>query len=128
MTGKKVAIVKANFNKEITDQLLKEAVKALQQYKVKYDIFEVPGSFEIPLLISRLAKKYNGFIALGCLLKGETLHFSVIAYALCSHLMSLAIKLKKPIGFGVLTLLHKKQARARIKLGRQATLTVLELL
>lgn len=124
----KVAVIKAEFNPFITDRLLKEAEKVLKEHKVNYDVFTVPGSFEIPFKINILHEKYDGFIALGCLIKGDTLHFEIIAKALCKELMHLSTKLKKPIGFGVLTLLKRSQADARIKNARHAALTVLELL
>ena len=124
----KIAIIKAEFNPFITDRLLVEAEKVLQEHKVNYDVFTVPGSFEIPFMINKLQGKYDGFIALGCLIKGETLHFEIIAQALCLELMHLAVKLNKPVGFGVLTLLKRSQADARIKNARHAALTVLQLL
>lgn len=124
----KVAIIKAEFNSYITNRLLKEAEKTLKEHHIYYDVYSVPGAFEIPFMISRLQKKYDGFIALGCLIKGETLHFEIIAHAVCAELMDLAQDTDKPIGFGVLTLLKRSQAEARIKNARRATLAVSQLL
>lgn len=124
----KIAIVKAEFNSYITNRLLKEAEETLKEHKVDYDIFSVPGSFEIPFMINKLQNKYNGFVALGCLIKGETLHFNVIAYSACLELMHLAVKINKPIGFGVLTLMKRSQAEARIINTRRVVETVISLL
>lgn len=124
----KIAIVKAEFNPFITNRLLAEAEKVLKDHKVNYDVLTVPGAFEIPFMISRLQNKYDGFIALGCLIKGETLHFEIIANAVCAELMDLAQDIDKPIGFGILTLLKRSQAEARIKNARHAALAVLQLL
>jgi 6,7-dimethyl-8-ribityllumazine synthase len=124
----KVAIIKAEFNSYITDRLLKEAEKTLKKHKVRYDVFIVPGCFEIPFMLNKLSKKYSGFVALGCLIKGETLHFEIIAHAVCAELMDLAQDIKKPIGFGILTLFKRSQADARIKNARRAAEAVLQLL
>lgn len=118
--GLKVAIVQARFNQEITDALVKGAVKALKESKIANQdikIFQAPGSFEIPLLCQRLAKtkKYNGIIAIGAVIKGETAHFDYIARAAADGITRVALDYNIPIAFGVITTYNMKQARARAR-------------
>ena len=76
--------------------------------------------FEIPVTISRNIKKYDAFLALGCVIKGQTPHFDFISTATTNAIMDLSIKEKKPIGNGIITCLNMKQAKARIKKGIEA--------
>ena len=110
---KKVLIVLANYYGHISTSLNTDAQIALNYAKIKYSIKEVPGVFEIPTVISRNIKKYDGFIALGCVIKGETPHFDYISKTTFDGLMKLSIENKKPIGNGIITALNKDQARAR---------------
>ena len=110
---KKVLIVIANYYGHISTSLSSDAQVALDYAKIKYIIKEVPGVFEIPVVISRNIKKYDGFIALGCVIKGETPHFDYISKTTFDGLMKLSIENKKPIGNGIITALNKDQARAR---------------
>ena len=110
---KKVLIVIANYYGHISTSLSADAQVALDYAKIKYSIKEVPGVFEIPVVISRNIKKYDGFIALGCVIKGETPHFDYISKTTFEGLMKLSIENKKPIGNGIITALNKDQARAR---------------
>ena len=110
---KKVLIVIANYYGHISTSLSSDAQVALDYAKIKYIIKEVPGVFEIPVVISRNIKKYDGFIALGCVIKGETPHFDYISKTTFEGLMKLSIENKKPIGNGIITALNKDQARAR---------------
>ena len=77
---------------------------------LKYKIINVPGVFEIPVTISKNIKKFDAFIALGCVIKGETPHFDFISNATTLAIMNLSIDNKKPIGNGIITCLNKKQA------------------
>ena len=88
----------------------------------------VPGVFEIPVTISKNIKKYDAFIALGCVIKGQTPHFDFISKATTDALMTLSITSKKPIGNGVITCLNKKQAIARGRKGSEAAEAVLSVL
>ena len=83
-------------------------------------IIRVPGVFEIPVTISKNIKKYNGFIALGCVIKGKTPHFNFISKASIGAIMKLSIENKKPIGNGIITCLNMKQAIERNKKGKEA--------
>ena len=127
MIKKKILIVCANYYKEITTGLISSAKSSLPKgFKVK--IIYVPGVFEIPITISKNINKYNGFIALGCVIKGETPHFDFISSATTQAIMSLSVKSKKPIGNGIITCLNKKQAKARGKKGKEAALAVISIL
>ena len=110
---KKVLIVIANYYDNISNNLGVGAQTTLDMAKIKYSIKEVPGVFEIPVVISRNIKKYDAFIALGCVIKGETPHFDYISKTTIDALMKLSIENKKPIGNGIITALNKNQARAR---------------
>ena len=110
---KKVLIIIANYYDNISNNLRVGAQTTLDMVKIKYSIKEVPGVFEIPVVISRNIKKYDAFIALGCVIKGETPHFDYISKTTIDALMKLSIENKKPIGNGIITALNKDQARAR---------------
>ena len=110
---KKVLIIIANYYDNISNNLSVGAQTTLDMAKIKYSIKEVPGVFEIPVVISRNIKKYDAFIALGCVIKGETPHFDYISKTTFDGLMKLSIENKKPIGNGIITALNKDQARAR---------------
>ena len=110
----KILIVVANYYKDISDQMLNSTIK-FSNKKLKCKIIEVPGIFEIPVMISKNIKKYDGIIALGCVIKGETPHFEFISTATTDAIMSLSIEHKKPIGNGIITCLNMKQAETRSK-------------
>jgi len=109
----KVLIVISDYYEEIGKNLLKGALTELELNKIKYDIKFAPGCFEIPFLISKNIKKYKGFIALGCVIRGETYHFELIANECARKIIDISNKNLKPIGFGVLTCENIKQAKIR---------------
>ena len=125
----KILIVSSNYYKVISKNLLSNATESLKE-KAKTKIIEVPGSFEIPVIISRNISEYDGFIALGCIIKGETPHFDFISQSITNAIMELSVNFKKPIGNGIITSLNKDQALVRsYKKGieaAEATLTVLD--
>ena len=123
---KKILIVLADYYKDISLTLLKSAKNNLNNYSVK--VVKVPGVFEIPITISKNTKKYDGFIALGCVIKGETPHFDFISRASTQAIMNLSVDCKKPIGNGVITCLNMKQAKARGKKGKEAAQAVISVL
>ena len=84
--------------------------------------------FEIPVTISKNLKKFDAFIALGCVIKGKTHHFDFISQASTNAIMDLSIQSKKPIGNGIITCLNKKQALARKKKGAEAANAVISVL
>ena len=122
---KKILIVVANYYKQISDGLIISTKKKL---KYPADLIKVPGVFEIPVIISKNIKKYDAFIALGCVIKGETPHFDFISKAAIDGIMRLSIESKKPIGNGIITCLNLKQALARRSKGEEAAIAVLSIL
>ena len=126
---KKILVVGANFYKDILSDLCIQTKVILLKNKLKNDWIKVPGVFEIPVVISKNVKKYDGFIALGCVIKGETPHFEFISQASINAIMKLSIEHKKPIGNGIITCLNKKQAIVRSKAkGQEAAKAVIEVL
>ena len=124
---KKYLIVIADYYKNISDGLLKSANDILPKSSVIKTI-KVPGVFEIPVTISKYIRKYDGFLALGCVIKGETPHFDFISLATTDAIMKLSVVNKKPIGNGIITCLNMRQAIARKKKGREAALAVISVL
>ncbi len=122
----KICIVRSKYNQ--TAELLKSATKELIKRKISYKILEVPGAFEIPVVISRNINNYDGFIALGSIIKGETPNFDFISTAITNGLIQLSILHKKPIGNAVLTCLNKRQAKKRDNKGYEAAVAVTEVL
>ena len=116
---KKVLIVTASYYLDITDNLRAEAESLLEKSKIKFDVIDVPGVFEIPLTIAKNIKKYDGFIALGCVIKGETPHFDFISKTTFEGLMKLSIENKKPVGNGIITSLNLDQAIQRSGEGKK---------
>ena len=123
---KKILIVLADYYEDISSVLLKNAKNNLNNFSIK--IIKVPGVFEIPITISKNIKKYDAFIALGCVIKGETPHFDFISSAATQAIMNLSVNSKKPIGNGVITCLNMKQAKARGKKGKEAAQAVISVL
>ena len=124
---KKYLIVIADYYKNISKGLLKSAMLVLPK-KSLIKVINVPGVFEIPITISKNIKRYDGFLALGCVIKGQTPHFDFISTASTDALMKLTVENKKPIGNGIITCLNMKQAIARKKKGREAAEAVLSVL
>ena len=124
---KKFLIVNANYYREISLGLLKSAKNLLPKNSY-VKIINVPGVFEIPITISKNIKRYDAFIAIGCVVKGQTPHFEFISKASIDAIMKLSIDAKKPIGNGIITCLNMKQAKARKKKGAEAANAVLSIL
>ena len=115
---KKILIVIADYYKDIADGLLKSALKLISK-KNNIKVIKVPGAFEIPVTISKNINKFNAFIALGCIIKGETDHYYFISKAVTTGLMNITINSKKPIGFGILTCKNLKQAMQRASVAKK---------
>ena len=116
---KKYLIVIADYYKEISVGLLKSAQKLVPKSNI-VKIIKVPGVFEIPVTISKNIKKFDAFIALGCVIKGQTPHFDFISQASTNAIMDLSVLNKKPIGNGIITCLNMSQAKIRRKKGAEA--------
>ena len=109
----KILIVNAHYYSNISKDLVSDAKLTLDRNKAKYETIDVAGVFEIPVIIAKNIKKYDGFIALGCVIKGETPHFEFISKTTINAIMKLSVKSKKPIGNGILTCMNISQASAR---------------
>ena len=124
---KKYLIVIANYYKDISKGLLKSAKDIIPKTN-SIDIINVPGVLEIPVTISKNIKNYDAFLALGCVIKGQTPHFDFISRATTDAIMKLSIENKKPIGNGIITCLNMLQAKARKKKGSEAAHAVISVL
>ena len=109
----KILIVTAHYYKNISKNLFYDAKLVLNKSKVKYETIDVPGVFEIPIVIVKNIKKYDGFVALGCVIKGETPHFDFISKTTIETIMRISVESKKPIGNGILTCINIDQANVR---------------
>ena len=125
--NKKILIVLANYYKDISDGLLKSALKNISKSS-KVKIIKVPGVFEIPVTISKNLKRYDAFLALGCVIKGQTPHFEFISQASINAIMNISVNQKKPVGNGIITCLNMKQARTRKGKGAEAANAVVSIL
>ena len=118
-----ILIVDARFYEDIADELLKGATEFLSLEGIKYENVSVPGVFEVAPAISFASKsgKYDGYIALGCVIRGETSHYDYVCSENARGLTDLALEHDLAIGYGVLTVENKKQAmkRAGVKEGNK---------
>ena len=125
--NKKILIVLANYYKDISDGLLNSALNNIPKSS-HVKIIRVPGVFEIPVTISKNIKKFDAFLALGCVIKGQTPHFDFISQASTNAIMDISVSQKKPIGNGIITCLNMKQAKARKSKGAEAATAVISIL
>jgi len=110
---KKILIINSNYYKKISKNLVDGAINKLLTSKTRIKILNVPGVFEIPISIRRNIKKFDGFIALGCVIKGETPHFNLICSSTFNAILKISVEFNKPIGNGIITALNNQQAFAR---------------
>tara|TARA_B100001057_G_scaffold487943_1_gene571446 strand:- start:1600 stop:2025 length:426 start_codon:yes stop_codon:yes gene_type:complete len=110
---KKILIVSANYYKDISKNLIINAKKKLQNAKFNSSLLIVPGVYEIPIAIRKNINKFDGFVALGCVIKGQTPHFEFICSSTFHTILNLSVDFKKPIGNGIITALNLSQARQR---------------
>ena len=128
-----ICIILAKYYPNISENLLLGATQYLKKNKKNFKVIETSGVFEIPVIISRNIKKFDAFIALGCVIKGQTPHFDFISQSTTDALMNLAVNNKKPIGNGIITCLNMNQAVERShhkkkNKGREAANAVLSVL
>ena len=121
---KKILIVIANYYEDISKGLISSAKKELKSNIITTSIIYVPGVFEIPITIKKNIKKYDGFIALGCVIRGQTPHFDFISKSTTDAIMLLSIEHSKPIANGILTCLNKNQAIKRKNKGKEAAIAL----
>jgi 6,7-dimethyl-8-ribityllumazine synthase len=119
----RILIVEARFYDDIADALLAGATRALDAAGVKYERLTVPGALEVPAAIaiateaaSKKAQPYDGVVALGCVIRGDTLHFEIVSQESARALMDLAVARGLPLGNGILTVDNESQAWARAHL------------
>ena len=126
----RVLIVEARFYQDIADELVKGAAQVLEPAGFGYDRIEVPGVFELPAAIKYAVKamefhsapvNYVGFIALGCVIRGETDHYDHICREMSRRLMDMSVEQNMPHGFGVLTVESRDQAEKRAALSERNT-------
>ena len=110
---KKILIINSNYYRKVSKNLVDSAVKKLILTQIKVSIINVPGIFEIPIAIRKNIKKYDGFVALGCVIKGETPHFDLISSSTFNAIMNISISYNKPVGNGIITALNSRQAIVR---------------
>jgi len=131
--GYRFAVIASEYNSVIMDRLIDGAERALKDQK-QVSVIRVPGSFEIPLAAKRaaLSKKYDGIVALGCVVRGETPHFEYISAAVSEGLQHVALETGIPVGFGVLTVDTVQQAMDRSgesgNKGSEAAMAALEMI
>ncbi len=131
--NKKILIVSSNYYKEISNSLIEGSTNTLKENNIDFDLITSPGCFEIPFLIKKNIKNYDGFLALGCVIKGETYHFDVIVNVTSQKIMDISNDYLVPIGFGILTCYNYDQAVIRSDVnqknkGKEAALACVELL
>ena len=124
---KKYLIVIADYYKDISKGLLSSALSLIPKSSI-IKIITVPGVFEIPVTISKNIKKYDAFLALGCVIKGQTPHFDFISQASTNAIMDISVNSKKPVGNGIITCLNMKQAKARKRKGAEAAKAVISIM
>ena len=124
--GARILIVEARYYDGIADALLTGATKALGEAGASFDRVSVPGSLEIPPAIAialdaaqRRRKPYDGAVALGCVIRGETIHFEIVSHLSARGLMDLSVARKVPIGNGIITVDNETQAWARARVEDQ---------
>ena len=120
---KKVLIVVSDYYEDIANALLDSTKKFLNK-KIKFNIIKVPGVFEIPIIISKNINKFDGFVAIGCVIRGKTAHFDLISKSVIDAIMYISIVSKKPIGNCILTCFNYKQALARKNKGKESALAL----
>tara|TARA_B110000438_G_C15336601_1_gene446083 strand:- start:40 stop:450 length:411 start_codon:yes stop_codon:yes gene_type:complete len=131
--NKKILLVASNYYQEVLDNLLKGSTKCLIDNNYDFETIYAPGCFEIPFLIKKNINKYLGFVSLGCVIRGETYHFEIIANECGRKIIDLSVDFNKPIGFGILTCETYEQAIIRSdplkkNKGKEAALACIDLL
>ena len=131
--GLHMLIVESRFYDSISDELLRGATRVLDDAGARYDRVSVPGTLEIPAAIGiamdasrRRRAPYDGVVALGCVVRGETHHFEIVANESARALMDLSVRERLPVGNGILTVENEAQGHERAKVGRAATKAVMQ--
>jgi 6,7-dimethyl-8-ribityllumazine synthase len=124
--GTRILVVEARYYDDIADALLAGAKKALQEAGALFDCISVPGSLEIPAAIAialdaarKKRRPYDGAVALGCVIRGETIHFEIVSHESAHGLLNLSVARGIPIGNGIITVENEAQAKARASVDDQ---------
>jgi 6,7-dimethyl-8-ribityllumazine synthase len=124
--GARILVVEARFYDDIADALLAGAMKALNAAQAEVERISVPGSLEIPTAIAiaadaaqRRRRPYDGAVALGCVIRGDTIHFEIVSHQSARGLMELSVARRLPIGNGIITVDTEAQAYARARADEQ---------
>src|SRR5580692_3661895 len=124
--GARILIVEARYYDDIADALLAGATKALKEAGAQFDCISVPGSLEIPAAIAialdaaqSKRRPYDGTVALGCVIRGETIHFEIVSHESARGLLDLSVARKIPVGNGIITVENEAQAKARASVDDQ---------
>jgi 6,7-dimethyl-8-ribityllumazine synthase len=124
--GARILIVEARFYDAIADALLAGAMRALQEAEAEVEVVSVPGALEIPTAIAiaadaalRRRRGYDGAVALGCVIRGDTIHFEIVSHLSAKGLMEFSVERRLPIGNGILTVDTEAQAYARARMAEQ---------
>jgi 6,7-dimethyl-8-ribityllumazine synthase len=120
--GARILLVEARFYDEIADALLAGATKALKEAGAEFDCIAVPGSLEIPCAVAmtldaaqKRRRPYDGVVALGCVIRGDTIHFDIVSHQSARGLMDISVARQVPIGNGIITVDSEAQAWARAR-------------
>jgi 6,7-dimethyl-8-ribityllumazine synthase len=118
---KKILVIQASFYHKISAMLLEGATKKIKESGYEFDLIDVPGAFEIPAVIAMAkdSKKYDGYVALGCVIRGETTHYDYVCLESARGLNELAFKEKLAIGYGIITVENEAQAIARADINQK---------
>lgn len=139
-TGREVIIVRTDWNPEIVDELEKGCIRVLKENKILFKSITVPGAVEIPFAVKKFYESAGrkkdstgAFVALGCVIRGDTPHFDYVCKAVTDGVSQLNLSLPVPVIFGVLTVENKKQAKERIggkhgHKGEEAALTAIAMM
>ena len=129
--GLRVLVVHTRWNSEIVNELVSLCLETLRESGCEVVVKDVPGCYELPFacqtLLASTTESFDGAVAIGLLIKGQTMHFEYISTATTSGLMQAQLELRKPIVFGVLTCLTEEQAKARIQHAKEWALTAIEM-
>jgi 6,7-dimethyl-8-ribityllumazine synthase len=122
IAGARILVAEARFYDDIADELLAGATRVLEEAQVAFDRVSVPGSLEIPAVIAialdaaeRRREPYDGVVALGCVIRGDTIHFEIVSMESARALMDLAVARALPLGNGIVTVNTEAQAWARAR-------------
>jgi 6,7-dimethyl-8-ribityllumazine synthase len=122
MAGKPhIMIVEARFYEDIADELMRGALMALEEAGATYERFAVPGAFEIPTAIRMgiVRGGFDGYVALGCVIRGETTHYDYVCAESARALQDIAVAHQVPLGYGILTVENGEQAWERARMSRK---------